>query len=245
MVREKKNKILFILVSVVLTCLFVGCIVYITVDTVIPSIRYSMKKQAFFEQLNRYEQLDREEYVLTKMSGQLDHVEAYGETEEYRYVVPGIPAEDMYYYERGSFSVLAYSYIGVYLNPESAIKTPVTDMKCYGIEISDAERNAVIEVDGDAVENIRKAIDGVDSVEFTNGGKAYGFEKLVVRVYLNEDRSFYWTGSLVKFKWYPNSSVGTVFYEIDTAAPGKRFVVIEDDGRLYDLISETFYSKEQ
>lgn len=242
---EKKIKIITVTVVVIMLGILVGCFIYALEDTIIPNIKYSIEKNEFFDQLKRYSRLD-DEYVLNKGSGRLAPVEAYGERAENRYCLPGIPAEDMFYYEFFSFFIGSDRNNGVYLNPKSEIKVPVTDMECYGIEIFDADRENVIEVNGAAIENIRRAIGGVETVELSDGVRYLGFKALTVYVYLNEDRSFYWTGTLRKFVWKGNGiSNKEIYYEIIVAGKESTYVTIEDDGELYAMINQAFFSDEQ
>lgn len=239
MSRDKR----FLAITVALVALYAAILIgfgaYLTATEIMPTIRYEWEKDAFFDSLYKYEKMETDQYVV---DAELKTIEVYGVRESYRYVIPGVAVEDMYFYEFFSPMISWKEKDGFYLNPESEVKYPVIDLECFGIEIFDSEGDTVIEVYDSAISDIRKAIggeyDGREHYESLGGG-----ETLQIRVYLNEDRSFYWKGLVYRYKVrYVGSNEWVSYYAVSDI---DRFAstAIENDGKLFAILDETFFSE--
>ena len=222
--------------------LCIGCVIYN-----IESFQPKMTKSDYIQSLNEYVRVTGDPYTVTERA---EHVIFEGEGISSYYTIEGISPEDIYVYYADSTSLGVVGWQekeakeGVYVRPDFR---PVLELEWYGIEVSKSGKNIELDLSYKGV--LEKALRKETATNQQTLDVSYP-HTLGVRIYLNESRTFYRRGTIVRANdgesYYLLVNTGTQTYSYkrgeDLSYDGylSGYYLIEDDGVLYGMLEQLF-----
>ena len=233
-----------VLKRILITILVILLIFVLLIAIIIGSCYFSIKRnqreyealrperEALKEMLSQYVKINDRGY-----SVKTDKIKEYNtKLAPYAYIVEGIPIEDMYVIKCALPNI--GDKCGIFINPDSDIDPPVQKLRCFGIEFTSYKSD--LEYDISYIDNIKKAI-RQESKAFDKINEQYSND-ISVSVYLSEDKAFYWHASILRSVSDEGKSDYILRFKSQSTKGDICYYYLEDDGELFQLLDETFYS---